>query len=51
MRTEVRYVWARRLVSTLNSQRSTPSHQLVWMVIVDGATHGQATLFREWTPA
>ena len=38
----------------LNSQLSTLNlnHQLVWMVVVvDGATHGQAALFREWAPA
>jgi hypothetical protein len=26
-------------------------HTLVWMVVVEGATHGQAALFREWAPA
>jgi hypothetical protein len=27
------------------------SDAVVWMVVVDGATHGQAALFREWAPA
>ena len=27
------------------------SGAVVWMVVVDGATHGQAALFREWARA
>ena len=27
------------------------SGAVVWMVVVEGATHGQAALFREWAPA
>ena len=27
------------------------SGAVVWMVVVEGETHGQAALFREWAPA
>jgi MEKHLA domain len=27
------------------------SSAVVWMVVVEGVTHGQAALFREWAPA
>jgi MEKHLA domain len=27
------------------------SNAVVWMVVVDSATHGQAALFRDWAPA
>ena len=27
------------------------SGAVVWMVVVEVATHGQAALFREWAPA
>jgi hypothetical protein len=35
----------------MDGTRFRISGAVVWMVVIDGATHGQAALFREWAPA
>ena len=34
-----------------DGRRFRISSAVVWMVVVEGATHGQAALFRDWAPA